>query len=156
MQITREDTEYRSSYNYEQQSWGWIIDVRKHWFAINCNSQIWNVQLFGMCYIYIHVSKINIKVAGAGEMCPSDRAIIFSFNEPVGIVEVTRVVPTEHVCSIAIGPNKKATPFVCSDNVVVTANDFESGRPGLNPEWGPIYYKASITAQGARAFIPPG
>ena len=26
--------------------------------------------------------------------------------------------------------------------------DFESGNPGLNPEWGPIYYEASITAQG--------
>ena len=25
---------------------------------------------------------------------------------------------------------------------------FESGRPGSNPEWGPIYYKASITAEG--------
>ena len=24
----------------------------------------------------------------------------------------------------------------------------ESGRPGSNPEWGVIYYEASITAQG--------
>ena len=31
---------------------------------------------------------------------------------------------------------------------MVTTYDFESGRPGSNPEWGPIYYKASITAQG--------
>ena len=37
---------------------------------------------------------------------------------------------------------------MCSGSVVVTAYDFESGRPGSNPEWGPIYYKASITAQG--------
>ena len=39
---------------------------------------------------------------------------------------------------------------VCSGSVVVTAYDFESGRPGSNPEWGLIYYKykASITAQG--------
>ena len=37
---------------------------------------------------------------------------------------------------------------VCSGSVVVTAYDFESGRPGSNPEWGPIYYKSSITAQG--------
>ena len=37
---------------------------------------------------------------------------------------------------------------VCSGSVVVTADDFESGRPGSNPEWGLIYYKASITAQG--------
>ena len=37
---------------------------------------------------------------------------------------------------------------VCSGSVVVTAYDFESGHPGSNPEWGPIYYKASITAQG--------
>ena len=32
--------------------------------------------------------------------------------------------------------------------VVVTAYDFESALPGSNPEWGPIYYKASITVQG--------
>ena len=30
--------------------------------------------------------------------------------------------------------------IVCSGSVVVTAYDFESGRPGLSPEWGPIYY----------------
>ena len=33
-------------------------------------------------------------------------------------------------------------------SVVVTAYDFESASPGSNPEWRPIYYKASITAQG--------
>ena len=38
--------------------------------------------------------------------------------------------------------------LVCSGNVVVTACVFESGRPGSSPEWGQIYYKASITAQG--------
>ena len=38
--------------------------------------------------------------------------------------------------------------FACSGSVVVTAYDFESGRPSSNPEWGLIYYKASITAQG--------
>ena len=27
-----------------------------------------------------------------------------------------------------------------SGSVVVTAYDFESGRPGSNPEWGLIYY----------------
>ena len=37
---------------------------------------------------------------------------------------------------------------VCSDSVVVTAYDFASGRSSSNPEWEPIYYKASITAQG--------
>ena len=37
---------------------------------------------------------------------------------------------------------------MCSGSVVVTAYDFESSRPGSNPEWGPIYYKASIRAQG--------
>ena len=37
---------------------------------------------------------------------------------------------------------------MCSGSVVVTAYDLESGRPGSNTEWGPIYYKASITAQG--------
>ena len=35
-----------------------------------------------------------------------------------------------------------------SGSVVVTACDFESGLQGSNPEWEPIYYKASITAQG--------
>ena len=39
--------------------------------------------------------------------------------------------------------------YVRSGSVVVTADDFESARPGLNPEWGPIYYEASITAQGS-------
>ena len=29
---------------------------------------------------------------------------------------------------------------LCSGSVVVTAYDFESGRPGSNPEWGLIYY----------------
>ena len=37
---------------------------------------------------------------------------------------------------------------MCSGSVVVTPYDFESGRLGSNPEWGPIYYKASIPAQG--------
>ena len=35
---------------------------------------------------------------------------------------------------------------MCSGSV--TAHDFEFGRPGSNPKWGLIYYKASITAQG--------
>ena len=38
--------------------------------------------------------------------------------------------------------------LVCSGSVVVTTYDSESGRPGSNPEWGAIYYEASITAQG--------
>ena len=37
---------------------------------------------------------------------------------------------------------------MCIGSAVVTAYDFESGRPGSNPEWEPIYYKALITAQG--------
>ena len=37
---------------------------------------------------------------------------------------------------------------LCSGSVVVTAYDSESGCPGSNPEWGLIYYEASITAQG--------
>ena len=40
---------------------------------------------------------------------------------------------------------------MCSGSVVITAYDFESGRPGSNPECqcvGLIYFKASITAQG--------
>ena len=37
---------------------------------------------------------------------------------------------------------------MCSGSVVVTAYDFESGRPGSSPEWGLIYYKASFIAQG--------
>ena len=39
---------------------------------------------------------------------------------------------------------------VCSGSVVVTAYDSESGRPGSNPEWGLIYYKASIYVTGLR------
>ena len=35
---------------------------------------------------------------------------------------------------------------VCSGSVMVTDYDFESGRPGSNPEWGSIYYTASINA----------
>ena len=35
---------------------------------------------------------------------------------------------------------------LCSDSVVVTAYDSESGHPGLNPEWGLIYYEALISA----------
>ena len=42
------------------------------------------------------------------------------------------------------------TTYVCSGSVVVTAHDSESGRPGSIPEWGLIYYEASITAQGSR------
>ena len=38
--------------------------------------------------------------------------------------------------------------LVCSGSIVVTAYDFESGRPGSNPEWEPKYYEASITAHG--------
>ena len=36
---------------------------------------------------------------------------------------------------------------MCSGSVVVTAYDSESGNPGSNPEWGLIYFEASITAQ---------
>ena len=31
---------------------------------------------------------------------------------------------------------------------LLTTYDSESGHPGSNPEWGLIYYEASITAQG--------
>ena len=39
---------------------------------------------------------------------------------------------------------------VCSGSVVVTAYDFESARPGSNPEWETIYYnyKDQFNAQG--------
>ena len=47
--------------------------------------------------------------------------------------------------------------LVCSGSAVVTACDFKSGRPGSNPEWGPIYYEALIPCTGLTgAFIPPG
>ena len=48
----------------------------------------------------------------------------------------------------SLPPSRSNAWVVCSGSVVVTAYDFESGRPGSNPEWGPIYYKASITAHG--------
>ena len=35
-----------------------------------------------------------------------------------------------------------------SGSVMVTTYNFESGHSGSNPEWEPLYYKASITAQG--------
>ena len=41
-----------------------------------------------------------------------------------------------------------APVIVCSGSVVVIAYDSESGSLGSNPEWGAIYYEASITAQG--------
>ena len=40
--------------------------------------------------------------------------------------------------------------------MVVTAYDSESGRPASNPEWGLIYYKASISAQGLPEPSPSG
>ena len=47
--------------------------------------------------------------------------------------------------------------YVCSGSVVVTADDFESGRPSSNPEWGLIYYYGSDHYAGlTRAFIPSG
>ena len=42
----------------------------------------------------------------------------------------------------------RATQWQCSGSAVVTAYDSESSCPGSNPEWGLIYYEASITAQG--------
>ena len=38
--------------------------------------------------------------------------------------------------------------IVCIGSAVVIAYDFESGNPGSNPEWRPICYEASITAEG--------
>ena len=55
-------------------------------------------------------------------------------------------------CRLAVGRlarhNAINDIIQCSGSVVATAYDFESGRPDSNPEWGIIYYKASITAQG--------
>ena len=45
---------------------------------------------------------------------------------------------------------------VCSGSAVITANDFESdGRPGSNPEWGQIYYEASIIEHRAYPSLHP-
>ena len=41
-----------------------------------------------------------------------------------------------------------AQDYVCNGSVVVTAYDSEFGRLGSDPEWGAVYYEASITAQG--------
>ena len=46
--------------------------------------------------------------------------------------------------------------IMCSGSVVVTAHDSESGRPGSDPEWGLIYYEASITAQSYPSLHPSG
>ena len=45
--------------------------------------------------------------------------------------------------------------LVCSGSVVVTVYDFESGRPGSNPERGLIFYKASITIHRAYSSLHP-
>ena len=45
---------------------------------------------------------------------------------------------------------------MCSGSVVVTAYDYESGRPGSDPEWGLIYYQAAITALTYRSLHPSG
>ena len=58
-------------------------------------------------------------------------------------VQNGRRFSSDHEIFLIIG-----TFAVCSGSVVVTAYDFESACPGSNPEWGPIYYKASITVQG--------
>ena len=49
---------------------------------------------------------------------------------------------THHLTANAGGLYK-----VNSGSVMVTAYEFESGRPGSNPDWGPIYNEASITAK---------
>ena len=52
--------------------------------------------------------------------------------------------------------NMEEQTTVCSGSVVVTAYDSESGPLGLNPEWGLMYYEASITAQGLPEPSSPG
>ena len=68
-------------------------------------------------------------------------------------MQITDTITFKYIYAVCSGS------LVCSGSVDVTAYDFESGRPGSNPEWRLIYYKALITAQGTgltRAFIPPG
>ena len=53
-----------------------------------------------------------------------------------------------YIINFIITVHRRQQLSMCSGSVVVTAYDFESAFPGSNPEWGPIYYKASITTQG--------
>ena len=59
----------------------------------------------------------------------------------------TSVTRTSHNTyqMLGIHASMGRTATLCA---VVTAYDFESGCAGSNLEWGLIYYKASITAQG--------
>ena len=42
------------------------------------------------------------------------------------------------VDDLYVAPGVVIYTTVCSGSVVVTAYDFESGRPGSNPECGPV------------------
>ena len=68
----------------------------------------------------------------------------------VNILRYSYIIPNDHYTTTAecrhLGLPKVSA--LCSGSVVVTAYNFESIRLGSNPEWGLIYYEASITAQG--------
>ena len=78
----------------------------------------------------------------------SDACILLFVSIPVEVVLVPSKSQTSandlSCASWLVGE----VDHVCSDSVGVAAYDSESGHPGSNPEWGAIYYEASITAQG--------
>ena len=60
---------------------------------------------------------------------------------PVQSIEPYRILaPTRDSNQEPPGPESKVVTTILPLHA-------ESGRPGSNPEWGLIYYKASITAQ---------
>ena len=68
---------------------------------------------------------------------------------------------SDYLIAVVINVLKLTTVYsgsvvVCSGSVVVTAYDFESGLPGSNPEWGQIYYKASILHRAYPSLHPFG
>ena len=108
--------------------------------------------MFSPCKKFLHTS-LNIALSGCN---PSN--IMSSFtHSPQVFLPLPRTFHLSHhhistgrhrIIHTPTLQNSKPPPSVCSGSVVVTAYDSESGRPGSDPEWGLIYYEASITAQG--------
>ena len=79
-----------------------------------------------------------------------DEHVLMSWSSFILLNACETTVIWIYVCVMCIYTyiSKYMYIYVCSGSVVVTTYDFESGHPGLSPEWGLINYKASITAQG--------
>ena len=83
-----------------------------------------------------------------GHICPITFSSNFQKNSSVrGLFKKMKFFYT-HVSPNFCARRSIMMIMVCSGSVVVTTHDSESGCLGSNPEWGLIYYEASITAQG--------